>query len=428
MIRIIIIRHGRTAWNAGEGPQERFRGIVDLPLAAEGLEQAEATAQRLRKVPLAAVYSSPLERAVRTAEIIAAPHNLAVRALPGLSSMDYGDWAGQLRSDVARRWPDLYRRWRRDPFSITVPGGDSAASLRERAVGALQKALAHQQDHTTIALVSHQAVTKTLACTLVGLPDIAYWRVHQDLCNLSLIDYEPETGVFSLSGSNDTCHLGLSLPCTAGNGVRIILVRHGQTAWNQGAGEERFRGRTDLPLNDMGLAQASTLADRLGSEPIAAIYASPLLRTRQTVAPLATALDLFVEPEQDLIDINYGRFQGLSQCEAAAAYPEHYKLWLSRPSQVLFPAGESLGDIQARLRSMLDRVATAHPNQSVVLAGHQMVNKVLACTLLGLDLDQVWRLGQDTASVNVYQHVADDWHVLRLNDTCHLADVGNGRC
>jgi probable phosphoglycerate mutase len=425
MIRIIIVRHGRTAWNAGQGAQERFRGVVDLPLAAEGIEQAHATARRLAGIPLTAVYSSPLQRARHTAEIIAGPHDLAVQPLSGLRTLDYGDWAGLLHSEVAERWPEQYQLWHQNPFALKIPGGDSTAGLRERAVAAVHHVLARLPDRSTVVLVSHQAVTKTLVCALADLPEAAYWRVRQDLCNLSVFDYEPGRGVFDLAGLNDTCHLDLSLPRARGDGVRLVLVRHGQTAWNQGAGEERFRGRSDLPLDGTGQAQAEALTDRLGQEPIAAIYASPLRRTRQTVAPLASILGLALEPTRGLLDIDYGQFQGMSQSEAAAAYPEQYKQWLSRPSQVRFPGGESLDEVQARLHSLLDQITKAHPNQTVVLAGHQIVNKVLGCTLLGIDLDQVWRLRQDTASINVYQWAQDGWRILRLNDTCHLADAGS---
>lgn len=427
MIRIIIVRHGRTAWNAGEGAQERFRGVVDLPLAAEGIEQAQATARRLAGVPLTAVYSSPLQRAAHTAEIIAGPHGRTIQPLPGLRTLNYGDWAGLLHSEVAQRWPDHYQRWRQDPFALKIPGGDSTAGLRERAVAAVHHVLARHPDNSTVVLVSHQAVTKTLVCALAGLPDSAYWRVRQDLCNLNVFDYEPASGAFDLNGLNDTCHLGLSLPRARGGGVRLVLVRHGQTAWNQGAGEERFRGRTDLPLDSTGQAQVEALTNRLQQESVAAIYASPLQRTRQTVTPLASILGLVPEPTPGLLDIDYGQFQGMSQSEAAAAYPEQYKLWLSQPSRVRFPGGESLDDVQARLQSFLDQITEAHPNQTAVLAGHQIVNKVLACTLLGVDLDQIWRLRQDTASINVYQWAENGWRVLRLNDTCHLGSPGSSQ-
>lgn len=203
--------------------------------------------------------------------------------------------------------------------------------------------------------------------------------------------------------------------------MRIILVRHGQTAWNAGAGEERFRGRTDLPLDETGLAQASAVARRLKSEPIAAIYASPLSRARQTAVPLAVALDQPIYGDDGLLDINYGQFQGLTHAKAAVAYPELYTLWRATPGQVRFPGGESLADVRARLLALLDELAGQHPDETVVLVGHQIVNKVLACTLLGLDLDQIWRIGQETACVNVFQQADGGWHTLLLNDVCHLA-------
>jgi broad specificity phosphatase PhoE len=419
MIHIILIRHGHTAWNVGEERGQRFRGTIDLPLADEGLAQATATARRLAAAPLAAIYASPLQRATRTAQAIAEPHGLPVQLLPGLTSMNYGDWAGQLHTDVARYWPELYRRWRHDPFSIQIPGGDSALDLRRRVVSAVRHILTCHADGQTIALISHQVVTKTLICALVGLDTTTYQRFGQDLCNLSRIDYDPVTAQYVLAGLNDTCHLTSALPSAEGAGARIVLVRHGQTAWNAGAGEERFRGRTDLCLDDEGLAQAQALARRLQNEPIAALYASPLFRTQQTITPLADKLDQAIQPHTGLLDIDYGCFQGLTHADAAAAFAEQYALWRAFPSRVRFPDGESLGDVQARLLALVDELAERHRRQTTVLAGHQIVNKVLACTLLGLDLDQVGRIRQDTVAVNVFQQVNGIWHILGLNDTCH---------
>jgi broad specificity phosphatase PhoE len=458
MIRIILVRHGRTAWNIDRGQDPtsglsqgpRFRGIIDLPLAPQGVEQAQATARRLAGLPLEAIYCSPLQRAVRTAQILALPHGLRVQTLPGLGSMDYGAWAGRSDSEVAQEWPAIYRLWRLDPFGVQIPGGESTADLRARAVDAVGQILARhchakQQQaldpldphkprdfgkQRNIVLVSHQVVIKTLVCALAGLPGEAYWRLRQDLCNLTRFDYEPDTDTLALSGLNDTCHLDLALPRARvpgdidrrrGAGVRIILVRHGQTAWNSGAGQERFRGRTDLPLDQTGHSQANALAPRLWDEPIAAIYASPLQRTQQTVAPLAKRLGLTIQPDPRLLDIDYGLFQGLDHQEAAAAFPQHHLSWLTRPGQVSLPEGESLDDVRGRLVHLLDELAHRHRGQTVLLAGHQIVNKVLTCTLLGLDLDRIWHVGQDTTAISVFQQVAGAWHILRLNDTYHLA-------
>jgi broad specificity phosphatase PhoE len=334
--------------------------------------------------------------------------------------MDYGDWAGQLTSEVARRWPRLYREWRHDPFTVQVPGGDSAQELRERATAAVRDILSHHHDGETIALVSHQVVTKSLVCNLLGLPGPSFWRISQSLCNLTCLDYDPASGRFILVALNDTCHLSRALPVARRGACRVVLLRHGQTTWNLGAGEERFRGRTDLPLDAKGLSQAQAIATRFRDTPFPALYASPLLRARQTVEPLATQRSLPITPHEGLLDIDYGDLQGLTHAEAKQRYPELYAAWLTTPSQVRFPAGEGLADVQLRLLTLLVEMGNQHPEESVILVGHQIVNKVLACTLLGLDLDQIWQIRQDTAGISVFQEVEGTWQTLTLNDTCHL--------
>lgn len=202
--------------------------------------------------------------------------------------------------------------------------------------------------------------------------------------------------------------------------VQIILVRHGQTAWNEGAGQKRFRGRTELPLDAIGQGQARAVAARLADKPLAAIYASPLLRAQQTLAPLAAERSMEIQTHDGLLDIDYGRFQGLSHSEAEAAFPELYTLWHTAPSQVRFPDGEGLADVQTRLLQLVLELVDRHPDETVVLVGHQIVNKVLTCTLLDLDLDQIWRIHLDTGGICVFQQVDGGWHILSLNDTCHL--------
>jgi probable phosphoglycerate mutase len=425
MIQIILVRHGRTAWNVGEGHGPRFRGIADVPLAEEGAAQATVTARRLGDEPLTAIYASPLQRAARTAHIIAAPHGLPVQIMAGLGSINYGDWTGLPLTEVAHRWPDLYSQWRRDPFSIQIPNGDSAADLRRRAIAAVQEILARHASGDTVVLVTHQVVTKTLACALTGLPQTAYWRVHQDLCNLSRIDYDPSPSPHGsgpiLAGLNDTNHLDPALPRSGSTGLRLVLIRHGQTAWNAGAGQDRFRGRTDLPLDDVGRAQAQAVALRLQGESIAALYSSPLLRARQTIAPSASALDLPLRSHDGLVDIHYGRFQGLTHAEAEENHSELYGLWRTAPGEMRFPGGEGLSDVRARLLTLVDGLTARHSDQTVVLVGHQIVNKALVCALLDLDLDRIWRIRHDTAALSVFQDVGGSWQALRLNDTYHLA-------
>jgi phosphoserine phosphatase len=421
MIRLIIVRHGHTALNMGEGMAERFRGTIDSPLSPDGLAQAHATARRLAEVPLDAVYSSPMLRARGTAEILAAPQGLPVAVLPGVATMNFGQWAGRSHAEVAHDWPDLYASWRNDPLSIQIPGGESVAGLRERALAAVREVAARHQPGETLLLVTHQAVTRLLACGLLDLPTVAYWQIHQDLCNLTTYAYDPSTGRFSVESLNDTCHLDPSLPSQRTQGVRLLLVRHGQTAWNLGAGPERFRGRTDLPLDDTGRAQAEGVGRRFATTEIAAIYASPLQRAVQTAAPLAERVGLPIQEHDGLLDINYGLWQGLTHAEAAKAYPELHRLWRTRPDRVRFPEGESLADVRDRLVALLGQLAEVHPGQTIVLVGHQIVNKVLVCALLDLGLDQIGRIGQQPAALNVFEQQRGRWDLLLLNDCCHLA-------
>ncbi len=198
----------------------------------------------------------------------------------------------------------------------------------------------------------------------------------------------------------------------------FILVRHGQTAWNK---EERFRGRTDLPLNETGMRQAEAVARRIAAEyQPAAVYTSPLQRAVQTAEAIARPFNLRVQPHEGLLDLDYGDFAGLSPAEAEAQFPELYRTWLSVPHRVRFPHGESLGDVRARSESLVHRLIELYPNQSVVLVSHLIVCRVLMCSLLGLHEGHIQRFQVDTASLTVFEMDRERTRLIAANDTCHL--------
>ena len=137
MTRIILVRHGQTEWNAGE---ERFRGSMDVPLDQTGLAQAEAAALRIAgEWKIAAVYSSPLQRAMKTAEIIARPHGLAPVPCPGLADMDYGEWQGLTVRQVRDGWPREVDNWLKSPQNASIPGGGSLRELFDRGTAAVRE-------------------------------------------------------------------------------------------------------------------------------------------------------------------------------------------------------------------------------------------------------------------------------------------------
>lgn len=199
--------------------------------------------------------------------------------------------------------------------------------------------------------------------------------------------------------------------------TRFVLVRHGQTEWNR---VERFRGRKDLLLDATGLRQALAAALRIKDWPVAAVYSSPLRRALETAKVIANQLDLPVEPLDGLIDLDFGDWQGLTAEEAAKRDGELYKLWLERPDQVRFPGGEGLADVRDRVVAAVEDIAVKNPDRVVVLVSHNVVCRVLLCSLLGLDNSHFWQVGQDVCAINAFEIREGVPTVTLINDTCHL--------
>jgi broad specificity phosphatase PhoE len=213
--------------------------------------------------------------------------------------------------------------------------------------------------------------------------------------------------------------------------ARIVLVRHGQTEWNRA---ERFRGQVDVPLNEVGHAQARAVARRLADWPpargpyedkkghgIATVYSSPLSRAMETARPTADLHGLAVQPEPGLLDINYGEWGGLSSEEAQARDPDLLAQWLMDPGSVIFPGGEGLADVQTRAMAAIERMVREHMDQTVMAVGHVVVNRALLLGVLGAPLSHFWDIGQDNGAINVLEWRHGRLMLALLNDTCHLS-------
>lgn len=199
MLEIILVRHGETEWNV----QEIFRGRIDVELNDTGLRQAELLAEYLSGVKIDAVYSSPLKRALNTAQAIASYHKLKVEAAPGLIDFDYGKWQGLPHQEVKRRYKKLYVQWLENPHLIKLPDGESLNDVRERALGVVEEVVAKHEG--TIVLVSHRVVNKVLICALLGLDNSHFWNIRQDVCGTTTFIYENKQ--FILTEHNNTSYL-----------------------------------------------------------------------------------------------------------------------------------------------------------------------------------------------------------------------------
>lgn len=178
---------------------------------------------------------------------------------------------------------------------------------------------------------------------------------------------------------------------SAAGAPRILLVRHGQTDANA---ERRFCGRWDLPLNAAGVAEVAPLA--AWAPAVAAVYSSPLRRARQTAAVLGAA-----EIEPALAELDQGEVEGLTGAEVEAAHPGLLERWWSRPGDLLFPGGESMAALQARVVPAVARIVREAPAGLIALVGHQAAHAAVLCAITSAPLDDWRRFALPNGAVRV---------------------------
>jgi probable phosphoglycerate mutase len=184
--------------------QKRYSGRTDAPLTDTGIRQAAAAAKRLASAGIDAIVTSPLQRAVRTAEEVAAAIGIPVLTDDGLRETDFGAWEGLTFAEVRERWPSELSTWLADP-SVAPPDGESFADVSERVAAALHRVLAGRA-RQTVLVVSHVTPIKTLVAAALLAPPPALYRMHLDVAALCKIDWYAD-GPAVLRSFNDTAHL-----------------------------------------------------------------------------------------------------------------------------------------------------------------------------------------------------------------------------
>ncbi len=209
--RIFLIRHGATTLTE----ESRFAGASsDVPLSEEGRQQAQQLAARLAGMHFAGIYASPLGRAMDTARILAAPHDLPIIQVSALREIDHGHWDAKTRDDVETQFPEEYAAWEEDPFSFAPAGGETGLAVTARALPALLD-IVRTHDNHSVLVVSHKATIRLIISSLLGF-DPRMYRDHLDLspASLTIVDFK---NVFQarLTVYNDTAHysaLGMAIP------------------------------------------------------------------------------------------------------------------------------------------------------------------------------------------------------------------------
>jgi broad specificity phosphatase PhoE len=201
----------------------------------------------------------------------------------------------------------------------------------------------------------------------------------------------------------------------------IYLVRHGQTAWNK---EEIFRGRSDVPLDETGKRQAELAGEYLKERKIHAIYSSPLARARETALRIASFFSLDVQPLPGMIDMSFGEWEGRPLAEIRRTEADLYRQWRESPQHVKFRGGESLDQVSVRAMTALEDLIGREPEKNLIVVSHRVVNKVIICGILGIDLSYFWQIAQDAAAINLIQFKEGKYVLTLLNETCHLKLLG----
>jgi probable phosphoglycerate mutase len=201
-MRLIIVRHGESEWNR----IGRYQGQQDAPLSSLGARQAEALAGRLQREPLDAIFTSPLQRAAKTAEAIARYHpSVPFEHAAALLEIDHGDWQGLMADEVIGRYGDGLQEWRNHPTRSQMPGGESFSNILKRVLD-FKESLCKAYSGRNVLISTHDVVVKILVADALGMNMDRMNSIWVTYASFSVIEYGDDLPY--LVSLSEACHLG----------------------------------------------------------------------------------------------------------------------------------------------------------------------------------------------------------------------------
>ncbi|MEH1946348.1 MAG: histidine phosphatase family protein [Nostoc sp.] len=437
MTRVIIVRHGQSGYNT----ERRIQGRTDAStLTEKGRNDASLVGKALSNILFNAIYSSPLQRAKHTADIIyseLATHteqSAVLQVSDLLLEIDLPLWEALLTSEVKQKFAEDYRTWHQHPDELRMLLNDAQGTrehfpvlaLYEQARQFWQEILSQHQGET-ILIVGHNGINRALISTALGIPPSRYHSIQQSNCGITVLNFagrldEP----VQLESLNQTQHTGESLPSLRPDhqGVRLLLVRHGETDWNR---QTRFQGQIDVPLNDNGRQQSQKAGEFLQDVEINFAVSSTMLRPKETAEIiLKQHPNVKLELQDGLREISHGLWEGKLETEIEQEFPGELQRWRLIPTQVQMPEGENLQQVWERSVAAWQSILQAASNnqfKTVLVVAHDATNKTLLCHILGLSLENFWSFRQGNGAVSVIDYPAgiDGLPVLQaMNITYHF--------
>jgi broad specificity phosphatase PhoE len=182
-MQIVLLRHGATDWNL----QGRCQGSSDRRLNEVGVRQAEQIATQLSNETIHAIYSSSLERARQTAQLVSRPHHLPVIIEEDVRELDHGELEGLTFNEIKEKFSEFLVGWRTEPAELQVPGGERLADVAQRAWHALTRIAQRHRFNDTVVVVSHNFPILGIVCRLTGTDLNNYRSFHLDPCGVTRI-------------------------------------------------------------------------------------------------------------------------------------------------------------------------------------------------------------------------------------------------
>ncbi|MBD2245869.1 histidine phosphatase family protein [Nostoc sp. FACHB-888] len=437
MTRVIIVRHGQSGYNT----ERRIQGRTDAStLTEKGRNDASLVGKALSNILFNAIYSSPLQRAKHTADIIhseLATHpeqSVVIQVSDLLLEIDLPLWEGLLTAEVKQKFADDYRTWHQRPDELRMLLNDAEGTrehfpvlaLYEQARQFWQETLSQHQGET-ILIVGHNGINRALISTALGIPASRYHSIQQSNCGITVLNFAGGLGEpVQLESLNQTQHTGETLPSLRPDhqGIRLLLVRHGETEWNR---QTRFQGQIDVPLNDNGRQQSQKAGEFLKEVAIDFAVSSTMLRPKETAEIiLKQHPNVKLDLQAGLREISHGLWEGKLETEIEQEFPGELQRWRLVPTQVQMPEGENLQEVWERSvaawQSIVEAAAT-NQFKTVLVVAHDATNKTLLCHILGLPLENFWNFRQGNGAVSVIDYPAgiDGLPVLQaMNITAHF--------
>ncbi len=367
-VDITFLRHGETTGNiAGV-----WQGSTDAPLTPRGRDQAKRVAERLADRPFDLIVSSGMQRTDGTVGMLTDRFEVD----PGFAEIRLGEWEGLTPAEVEDRYPgDVAALRRGEP--VRPVGGESIAEFVDRIVAAFEALVDRLDDGARVLVSTHGGVIQNLMAHVLGIHP--GFRSMGIVANTSLsrisVDEVPVMVTY-----NDATHLvdGSHEHPHHGHEPHVVLIRHGQSEANV---EGRWQGRRESPLSPEGTRQAGRLAHLL--PPVDAIFTSPLERARTTAETIAAVRELPVAVVDDLVEMDFGRWEDRTPDEVRREDPAGYRaVYVDGVDAPRGGHGETFAEAAARIGATVADIARRCRRPAVV--GHGGAFRAYAADLVGL--------------------------------------------